>query len=247
MVYALFSDGFRAGGRNVTRPNVGLPADYEPDFLDNYELGFKSRWAGGKYTFNLTAFKMKWDNYQVEVVAPPENPDDPVLYAVMVTNVGDAEIEGLSLEFAAFLWDSLDFGLNLQTLDPRVTEGNDLVRTRTGDRLPFSPEEKGAVWAEYTFPGELAGGTLYSRIQWTYTGNMLSGVSRPRTLQPAYQITDFRIGLEADAWEIYAYVDNLTDERAILFDQRSAPPGTISINWPRTWGIGFSKSWGPNN
>ena len=114
----------------------------------------------------------------------------------MVTNIGDAEIDGISVDFAAYLWDSLDFGLNLQILDPRVTEGNDLVGTRTGDRLPFSAEEKGAVWVEYTFPGEVAGGHVYSRFQWTYTGNMLNGVSQPRTLQPAYQISDFKVGFE---------------------------------------------------
>jgi outer membrane receptor protein involved in Fe transport len=241
MVYALFSDGFRAGGRNVTRPGVVLPPDYEPDFLDNYELGFKSRWDGGRYTFNLTAFRMKWDDYQVEVVDPGP------LYSVMVTNVGDAEIDGLSLDFTAYFWDSLDFGLNLQTLDPRVTAGNPTVGTRDGDRLPFSAEEKGAVWLEYTYPAEIAGGSLYGRVQWTYTGNVLNGVIRPRRLQPAYQITDFKIGLDSDDWEVYAYVDNLTNERAILFDQESAPPGTITINRPRTWGIGFSKSWGGGN
>ena len=65
MVYALFSDGFRAGGRNFTAPGVVLPLDYDPDFVDNYELGFKSRWDGGRYTFNFTAFKMKWKDYQV--------------------------------------------------------------------------------------------------------------------------------------------------------------------------------------
>jgi outer membrane receptor protein involved in Fe transport len=241
MVYALFSDGFRAGGRNVTRPGVVLPADYEPDFLDNYELGFKSRWGGGRYAFNLTAFKMEWKDYQVEVVDPGED----ALYAVMVFNVGDAEIEGLSLDFTAYLWDSLDFGLNLQLLDPKVTTGNELVGTVAGERLPFSAEEKGAVWLEYTLPAEIAGGHLYGRFQWTYTGNSLNGIS-DSTLQPAYQIADFKIGFESDDWEIYAYVDNLTNERAILYDQQGAPPGTVSINWPRTWGMGFTKSWGGN-
>jgi outer membrane receptor protein involved in Fe transport len=241
MVYALFSDGFRAGGRNVTRPGVVLPADYEPDFLDNYELGLKSRWGGGKYTLNLTAFKMEWKDYQVEVVDPGED----ALFAVMVANVGDAEIEGVSLDFSAFLWDSLDFGLNLQLLDPKVTEGNDLVGTQAGDRLPFSAEEKGAAWLQYTFPNEVAGGQLYGRFQWTYTGNSLNGIGAA-TLQPAYQLSDFKIGLEADDWEVYAYVDNLFNERAILFDQESAPPGTITINDPRSWGVGFSKSWGSN-
>ncbi len=41
-----------------------------------------------------------------------------------------------------------------------------------------------------------------------------------------------------------AYVDNLFNERAILFNQDSAPPGTITINTPRTWGLGFSMNWG---
>ncbi len=243
MVYALFSDGFRAGGRNVTRPGVVLPADYEPDFLDNYELGLKTRWAGGRYTLNLTAFKMEWKDYQVEVVDPGED----ALYAVMVFNVGDAEIDGVSLDFNAYLWDSLDFGLNLQLLDPKVTEGNALVGTEDGDRLPFSAEEKGAVWLEYTFPGEFAGGNFYSRLQWSYNGNSLNGIDDDAVLQPAYQVTDVKLGLATDQWEVYAYVDNLTDERAILFDQSSAPPGTVSINYPRTWGIGFSKSWGGGN
>ena len=38
-------------------------------------------------------------------------------------------------------------------------------------------------------------------------------------MQPAYQISDFKIGLTADNWEVYAYVDNMFDERAIYFDQ----------------------------
>ena len=42
-------------------------------------------------------------------------------------------------------------------------------------------------------------------------------------------------------------MDNLTDERAVLFDQDSAPLGTVTINTPRTWGLGFSKSWGGGN
>lgn len=97
MVYALFSDGYRAGGRNVVRPGMVLPADYEPDFLENYELGLKSRWLDGRITANITAFKMEWKDYQVEVVDPGP------LFATLVANVGDAEIEGVSAEFSALL------------------------------------------------------------------------------------------------------------------------------------------------
>jgi len=243
MLYALYSDGFRAGGRNVTRPGTVLPADYEPDFLDNYEVGFKSRWLDNRINFNLTAFKMEWKDYQVEVTDPGE------LFAVVVFNVGDAEIEGISAEFSALLWNSLDIGMNLQLLDPKTSSDNEELGTERGARLPFSAEEKGALWLDYTFPREVAGGHFYGRYQWSYNGNSLNGIdtilSDP-TVQPAYQISDFKFGFETDDWEIYAYVDNLTNERAILFDQNSAPPGTITINTPRTWGLGFTKTWGRN-
>jgi outer membrane receptor protein involved in Fe transport len=240
MVYGLFSDGFRAGGRNVVRPGTVLPADYEPDFLDNYELGFKSRWLDNRMVFNVTAFKMEWKDYQVEVVDPGD------LFAILVANVGDAEIEGVSAEFSALLGQSLDIGLNFQLLDPKTTSDNPIIGTEKGSRLPFSAKEKGVVWLEYTFPRQIAGGNLYGRFQWSYNGNSLNGIFDDATLQPSYEISDFKIGLEAEDWEVYAYVDNLSDERAILFDQQSAPPGTITINTPRTWGIGFTKRWGRN-
>jgi outer membrane receptor protein involved in Fe transport len=241
MVYALYSDGFRAGGRNLTAPGVVLPLDYDPDFVDNYELGFKSRWDGGRYRFNFTAFKMKWKDYQAEIVDPGAFPDYLVF---MVENIGDAEIDGISADFSAYLWDSLDFGVNAEVLDARVTQGNALVGTEAGDRLPFSPEEKGAVWVDYTFPGEVAGGHVYGRFQWTYTGNRLNGVGQQASLQPAYQIADFKVGFKFEGWEIYAYVDNLTDERAIIRDWTGAQQGPVSINRPRAWGVGLSKSWG---
>ncbi len=213
MVYGLFSDGFRAGGRNVTRPGTVLPADYDQDFLDNYEIGFKSRWMDDRLVFNLTAFYMEWKDYQVEVTDPGP------LFATLVTNVGDAEIEGITAEFSVYLWESLDFGFNLQLLDPKTASDNELLEIAEGSRLPFSPEEKGVTWVEYTFPQEFAGGNFYGRFQFSYNGNTLNGVGDDATLQPAYQISDFKVGLEAEDWEVYAYVDNIFNERAILFDQ----------------------------
>ena len=79
----------------------------------------------------------------------------------------------------------------MQFLDPKTTTGNADLGTEAGDRLPFSAEEKGAVWLEYTFPREIAGGRFYGRYQWTYNGNSLNGIATP-TLQPSYQISDLK-------------------------------------------------------
>ena len=233
MVYALFSDGFRAGGRNVVRPGTVLPPDYEPDFLENYEIGFKSRLLDDRVAFNLTAFMMEWKDYQVEVVDPGD------LYAVLVANVGDAEIEGVSLELSARVWDSLDLGLNAQFLAAKTKKANSIIGTGEGDRLPFSAEEKGALWIEYTFPWQVFDGRFYGRYQLSYSGDVLNGIILPVS-QPSYSISDLKLGIEGETWDLYTYVDNLSNERAILFDQTFPPPGMKTINTPRTWGIGLS-------
>jgi len=161
----------------------------------------------------------------------------------VVENVGDTEIKGVSAEFSARFWDALDVGINAQFLDPKTTSGNPLVGTEKGERLPFSAKEKGSVSLEYTFPWQIASGRFYGRYQWSYTGDVLNAITDP-DVQPSYTISDIKFGVEAESWEVYAYVDNLGNKRAILFNQQSAPPGTITINTPRTWGIGFTKTWG---
>jgi outer membrane receptor protein involved in Fe transport len=77
-------------------------------------------------------------------------------------------------------------------------------------------------------------------------GNSLNGIGEDAVLPPAYQIADVKIGLATDEWDVYAYVDNLTDERAVLFEQLTPPLGSVTVSWPRTWGLGFKKSWGGN-
>ena len=77
---------------------------------------------------------------------------------ILVANVGDAEIDGISLDFSAYLWDSLDFGLNLQLLDPKTKANEPALASSPGERLPFSAKEKGAAWVEYTFPANSRAG-----------------------------------------------------------------------------------------
>jgi len=96
---------------------------------------------------------------------------------------------------------------------------------------------------ELYVPWQIASGRFYGRYQWSYTGDVLNAITDP-DVQPSYTISDIKFGVEAESWEVYAYVDNLGNKRAILFNQQSAPPGTITINTPRTWGIGFTKTWG---
>ena len=61
MVYATWSEGYRPGGIN-RNPFVG---DYVSDFLTNYELGWKTRFADDRFQFNGAVFLEEWDDVQV--------------------------------------------------------------------------------------------------------------------------------------------------------------------------------------
>jgi outer membrane receptor protein involved in Fe transport len=249
MIYALYSEGYRNGGENITRPGVVLPAQYDPDFLQNYEVGLKSQWAGGKLRLNLTGYHMVWDKYQLGVVDPGP------LYAVMIINVGNARINGVELNLSAVPVDGLEFGLDLESLNSKTTSNLDfdfdgITDIAKGARLPASPEFKASTWIQYTFGSMLWGGNPYIRLQSSYYGDSYNGVEcntdncDPPDYQPSYQISDFKIGIDAQGWEVNLFANNFTDERAVLYAVPGAPRGVITVNRPREYGIGFTKRWG---
>ena len=249
MLYALYSEGFRNGGENISRPGVVLPVSYDPDFLKNYEAGFKSQWADGRLRANLTAFHMVWDDYQLGVVDPGP------LYAVMIVNVGNAEINGVELDLNAVLAEGLEFGLNVQSLSAETSSSLDfdfdgIADIGKGARLPVSPEWKLSSSLQYTFPAMLFGGEPYARLQYSYYGDSYNGVECNTAncddpdYQPSYSIGDFSVGIDTPGWDVNLFINNFTDERAVLYATAGAPPGVITVNRPREYGIGFTKRWG---
>jgi outer membrane receptor protein involved in Fe transport len=60
MLYATWSRGFRPGGIN-RRADV---ANYEPDYLTNYELGFKTTLADGLIRLNGAIYQQDWKRFQ---------------------------------------------------------------------------------------------------------------------------------------------------------------------------------------
>jgi iron complex outermembrane receptor protein len=66
--YATFSHGAKSGGLNLTNVPPAIPKTVEPEYEDNYEIGFKSVWFDHRLVLNADAF---WDNdtnYQATIV-----------------------------------------------------------------------------------------------------------------------------------------------------------------------------------
>ncbi|MFZ9968121.1 MAG: TonB-dependent receptor, partial [Steroidobacteraceae bacterium] len=117
MVYGLYSRGFRAGGFNG-RPGTYEAAAiaYDPEFVDNYEFGWKSEWLDGRLRLNGSVFMMKYDDKQEEQSVPTSQGTGQ---QTLVVNASSAEINGLEIDFSAVISESFTLNGNLGILDAK--------------------------------------------------------------------------------------------------------------------------------
>ena len=243
MVYGLFSQGYRPGGINRANKNADWSRtlwgqEWEPDKLNNYELGWRSRFAENTVQLNLTGFYMQWDDYIHQAVDPSSNTcvvpseenDVPrcasgeLPWISIVGNVGDAHITGLTAEVDWVPSDGWTVGANATWLQAEMDSTHPESGIEVGQRTPNHPELQGAAWLSYAWPVRFVpGGEMFIRGQASYSGETLTHLvprddtsSFPSFTNDAYTIADLRFGLVSadDGWQIDLFVNNITDERA---------------------------------
>ncbi len=201
--------------------------------------------------------------------ANPNSPPEPYCdqpWQKVVGNAGDADSQGLELQLDALVAAGLTAGFAATWLDAEVADGFFFsVATPAGSRLPLSADFKASAYAQYNWDVDWFGGLFnnaYARLQWSYMGEMFNQVepmrltydadgfpewgnqqygSTPQIEMPAYDIGDLRFGVDGDKWSVQLFVNNLTDERAILFDNpyefdHYFGKGRQTINRPREYG-----------
>ena len=156
MFYATWSRGFRPGGIN-RQPNA--PA-YDPDYLTNYEVGWKTGF--GPLTWNGAVYHQIWKKFQFSFLG--ENS------LTVIQNGRDAKISGiesdvsyvaggLTLNAAAAYTNAktkgniCNYALGNEQCSGLDDQGDpDYVVTPSGTRLPITPRFKATATARYTWP-----------------------------------------------------------------------------------------------
>lgn len=92
LLYGTYSQGFRSGGfvQRIFPPLPVVP-QFEPEFVDSYEVGAKFTSLDGKFTLNGALFYTDYTAIQVRTEVPG-------FVGQFEDNVGNAEIKGLELE-----------------------------------------------------------------------------------------------------------------------------------------------------
>ena len=238
-LYALWSRGYKGGGFFGTPANAAAAQrGFDPETVDNREIGFRSRLAGGKVLFNISAFDMIFSDLQIQdrffLV-----PGDATTLVNQVTNAAAAKSRGVEADITVRLLPGLTLSGSVGWLDAKITEVNAGSNLIVGSPLPKSPKNSMNLAAEYSVPLSVDK-TLTTRIAWHRLGdNYLDINRRPAGLQPAYSLIDASVGLDVDRWSLSIWGKNLADKRyltvANLFPNGAAGP--VLYGTPRTFGM----------
>ncbi|OYU15016.1 MAG: TonB-dependent receptor [Alphaproteobacteria bacterium PA4] len=224
LVYFTFSQGFRPGGIN----RRGGLAPYQPDKLDNFELGFKTSWADNMVRFNGAIYQENWNNIQFSALG--ENG------LTVVTNAGDARIRGVEFDLTLAPTPGLTLSAGGSYNDAKLVtnfcafanaarncatpgpggQANSILAPE-GTRLPDTARFKGNALARYEF--DIGSLTAHMQGAVVYEGDRV-GDLRTATRQivgdfPAYTTVDLTFGVKKDSWTAELYATNLFDSNGI--------------------------------
>ena len=150
MLYATYSEGYRDGSyaaRFTGAVPTPLP-NYDPEYVDNFEIGVKSSLLDQRVRFNLTAFRMDYEDIQISASS------DQVTTASTKENLGEATIQGLELELMARVSNNFSLGANIGYLDDEIDSLTGRLISNTveigpNNDLPNTPDWTLSIMAKY--------------------------------------------------------------------------------------------------
>lgn len=265
--YASASRGYKGraieGGNNLfsTNPAVKATAILNPETVNNFELGMRSRWYDGRLTLNATAFYSKFFDYQTSSF-------DNVANNQILRNAAELRSQGVEADFGAVPWEGMLITggvayvdaiytsyLNapctvIQVATPTSTACIDrnpdpLINARTQD-LSGQPLSNNSKWQSYIAAQQnfdVADATqVYVRGEYSARSKVIYGGDlNPATTQKAYALANFRLGvtLQDRKYEASVFVENAFDENyALRIYDSPAFTGSYSAFYgpSRTWG-----------
>ncbi len=230
MIFARFATGFRPGGPNFPVP--GFDPVYNPDQTYNYELGLKTKFWGGRGSFDVTGYYLEWKNFLAFASAGGLNG---------FANAGDARVYGFEAGATLRPVDGLSLSGTLAFSDSKITRITSPAGiAKVGDTLPNNPRWSGSLSTEYRAPVESRWQAVVrgsARFAGARNSSPQSSVAFPNYVLPGYALFDAHAGLESAHVDIDLFVRNLTDKRAQLAAYTQLGVNQITVQQPRTIGV----------
>ena len=222
LLYATISRGFRSGGfnGNTTSSDPELNR-YDPEYVTNYEIGFKASW-NQRVTFDAAAYFMEYEGKQFSYqIAQP----DAAPIAVK-GNAAEAELRGIEVNAKAALTDHWLLEAGLANNNSKYTKVRDDalgLRITLDSPFQYAPERTANLALQYTNPDLGGVGEASIRVDAAYKGRIYYSTLRedsehelfgPSNFQDDYTKVNvrFRFAPHNGNWSTTLYAVNLTNK-----------------------------------
>lgn len=168
MFYLGYTEGFNSGGLAVYSDSQGqVRSRFDPETIENTEIGIRSDLAGGKLRVNATYFETDWVDIQL-LATVRDRVTGQELTELVPQNAASATADGIELELVYAASDSVLLSANLGWLDTEYTSTRSPAVTLATE-FSAAPDNTYNFAVEHT--GNLRnGGMLVTRFDSIYTG-----------------------------------------------------------------------------
>lgn len=243
LTYISYSEGFRSGGFNGRNQNLANIGPFDPEFVENWEIGMKGDFFNNTLRLNLAAFTNKYDDKQEEIIEP----DGFGGSNTVVRNASTADLMGWEAEMVWVASDRLRIDANVGYLDAEYDDfladltGTGTITDNSGLGIRRTPEWTYGVSGNYTVP--IGAGYFNFYASYRYTDEYWVEVRNdPRGLLDDRGVIDVVASYEWDLSEnrtvkISLWGRDVTDE--VEFQSAVTIPGTIAFA-----GVGGGEQFG---
>jgi iron complex outermembrane receptor protein len=254
MAYAQYSRGYRSSSINGS---AGCAAELnvaKPEFLDSFEVGFKSQWMQRRVQFNASAFYYTFKDQQFRNPAPGTtgcNSNNPL--ATQLVNAAESRIYGVEFETLARLTSSLDVSIGVGLLESEYRElslfdsANGITLDLKGNEVLEAPPYTVNAAANYYIPVGEGSIVLHADAVWVgrqfYTAfNDIAPYHEQQS--PSQWEGNARIGYRSadDRFSFGVWGKNLNNNEAVTWAINPQVFGIkfTTVPYPRRWGVDFN-------
>jgi outer membrane receptor protein involved in Fe transport len=185
MVYGIYSEGYRPATQNRNAGQLAanqsgvydgyvVPAVAVTDTLENIEFGMKGEFLDRTLRLNASFYMTEITDLQVSRFDPSN-----VAFLVFMENVGDAESNGVDVDFQWAAGNNLLISGAASFLDTEITRLNPQlqgVAVPVGSELPLAPRFSGNVRVRYDYEVPSMGANGYVTAALVHRGESVAGI-----------------------------------------------------------------------
>lgn len=232
-IYATYSKGYRAGGVN---PFTSDPKylEFNPEFSNNYELGYKFLSKNKRFRANISGFWITLTDQQIYTLTGATN--------FATVNIGEVDSKGAELEFSYLITKGLQFDGNLGYINAKYNKLPYFISDGKGGLTPTDLKNNKPIQSPnitsfnaLTYTTNFSKDLKFSiRGEWKFTGSQFFDYAN-QIEQKAFSVFNARATANYKNYSLSLWARNIADKKHIIF----AYPFWLSntkINAPRMLG-----------